>query len=335
MEEDKILKIIDKMPCGAPLYSSAFGEVTFNVIRYFAGGAKIGLLAKGGAIWYESSGKYRKGGEVTLYPSKEMRDWDKLAWKKGDVLTDDERFVIFKGFENDDYTEFFAPFEYNNNTFRQNLGLISNEFRKVNDDVAQEVIKKIEEHYSAKLNLETLKIEKRQEFKDGDILTCPATNLHNSCTFILKDERISGYTYYAAVIVGNSEELYTTSENVWCGKEENVRYATEEEKTKLFDILAKEGKRWNVEKKIIEDIRPVTKRPKPIYKKVSDIPEHEFEPFEKVLVRDQKTDKWAPDLYGSKGKVGRYNYTCIGGLCVYCIPYEGNEHLLGTTNNPD
>lgn len=233
MEEDKILKIIDKMPYGAPLYSSAFGKVTFNVIRYFAGGAKIGLLAKGGAIWYESSGKYRKGGEVTLYPSKEMRDWDKLAWKKGDVLTDDERFVIFKGFENDDYTEFFAPFEYNNNTFRQDLGLISNEFRKVNDDVAQEVIKKIEKHYSAKLNLETLKIEKHQKFKDGDI------------------------------------------------------------------------------------------------------PEHEFEPFEKVLVRDQKTDKWTPDLYGSKGKVGRYNYICIGGLCVYCIPYEGNEHLLGTTNNPD
>lgn len=69
--------------------------------------------------------------------------------------------------------------------------------------------------------------------------------------------------------------------------------------------------------------------------KVSDKLEHEFQPFEKVLIRDQKTDKWTVGLYGSKRKVGRYNYICVGTLSVYCIPYEGNEHLLDTTDNPD
>ena len=66
-----------------------------------------------------------------------------------------------------------------------------------------------------------------------------------------------------------------------------------------------------------------------------NMPEHKLEPFEKVLVRDQKTDKWVVDLYGSKRKVGHYNYMCVGGCCVYCIPYEGNEHLLDTTNSQE
>ena len=35
---------------------------------------------------------------------------------------------------------------------------------------------------------------------------------------------------------------------------EYTRYATEEEKQRLFDALAKEGKRWNAEKKQIEDL---------------------------------------------------------------------------------
>jgi hypothetical protein len=28
-------------------------------------------------------------------------------------------------------------------------------------------------------------------------------------------------------------------------------------------------------------------------------------------------------------------YVCVGGRYEYCIPYEGNEHLLGTTNDPE
>ena len=38
---------------------------------------------------------------------------------------------------------------------------------------------------------------------------------------------------------------------------DNFRIATEEEKQKMFDALAKEGKRWNAENKCIEDIKKV------------------------------------------------------------------------------
>lgn len=339
MEKDKILKVLEEVSSGTKLYSTTFGKLEFNGMVASTDGPKIELATKNQeCITYFPDGRYRKEGEITLYPSKEMRNWDKFAWKKGDVLADKNNVrIIFETFEDDTYTSFKGKHYlfklYSEEDYGKEMPQMSTSFfKKANKDEAQEYIKIIEEKLGGKLNLETLEVEKT-EFKGGDILTCPATNLHDSCTFILKEERISGYTYYAAIVVGNSEELYIGSENVWCGKEENVRYATEAEKTKLFDALTKQRKYWNAEKKIIEEINQTPKRP--MYKKVSDPPEYEFEPFEKVLVRDGKTDVWTVDLYGSKRKVGRYNYILVGGLSVYCIPYKGNEHLLDTANNPD
>ena len=50
-----------------------------------------------------------------------------------------------------------------------------------------------------------------------------------------------GNTTYGGALNGNDPTGY--------------RYATEEEKRRLFDALAKEGKRWNAEEKRIEDVR--------------------------------------------------------------------------------
>ena len=338
MEKDKILKVLEEVSSGTKLYSATFGKLEFNGIVASTDGPKIELATKNQeCITYFPDGKYRKEGEITLCPSKEMRNWDKFAWKKGDVLVDSKGvFCIFKGFSGYPYTTFIATFINNIESIISGSTIkVTQEWHKASSEDAKKYIEYINANLKKvdrKLNLETLEVEKT-EFKGGDILTCPATNLHDSCTFILKEERISGYTYYAAIVVGNSEELYIGSENVWCGKEENVRYATEAEKMKLFDALTKQRKYWNAEKKIIEEINQTPKRP--MYKKISDPPEYEFEPFEKVLVRDGKTDVWTVDLYGSKRKVGRYNYILVGGLSVYCIPYKGNEHLLDTTNNPD
>ena len=43
-----------------------------------------------------------------LFPSKEMRDWRKFLWKKGDILVsnDNDSHIIFEGFSKDDYTTF-------------------------------------------------------------------------------------------------------------------------------------------------------------------------------------------------------------------------------------
>ena len=68
--------------------------------------------------------------------------------------------------------------------------------------------------------------------------------------------------------------------------------------------------------------------------------QHKFEPFQKVLVRDKMKDEWQPDLFRCRvvsGISGEHiGFKCIGcGTYKYCIPYEGNENLLGTTDSPE
>lgn len=61
-------------------------------------------------------------------------------------------------------------------------------------------------------------------------------------------------------------------------------------------------------------------------------------PFEsKVLVRDGLSSKWLPAIWGFYNEDGcDYHYEVVGGNSFsYCIPYEGNEHLRGTTNDCD
>lgn len=60
-------------------------------------------------------------------------------------------------------------------------------------------------------------------------------------------------------------------------------------------------------------------------------PEHEFKSFDKVLVREGKNDLWKPDIFFFWSNY----FCCTRGNWSYCIPYEGNEHLVGTTNEPE
>lgn len=65
-----------------------------------------------------------------------------------------------------------------------------------------------------------------------------------------------------------------------------------------------------------------------------------LKPFDKVLVRTNKFDpSWTIDFYdGYRPKLGG-SFTPFavtgGNYFQQCIPYEGNEHLLGTTNDCD
>lgn len=57
----------------------------------------------------------------------------------------------------------------------------------------------------------------------------------------------------------------------------------------------------------------------------------ELKPFDKVLVRDSDHLKWECDILSHLGDKEDV-FVCIGDWWRQCIPYEGNEHLLGTTN---
>ena len=65
---------------------------------------------------------------------------------------------------------------------------------------------------------------------------------------------------------------------------------------------------------------------------------HEFKPFDKVLVRDSSLI-WTPKIISREGIIeGAKKVKCYittdGGEYIAPLPYEGNEYLVGTTNNP-
>ena len=92
----------------------------------------------------------------------------------------------------------------------------------------------------------TVNLEQKYVPKDGDVVCCMDIIVIYAGT----NER-GGIKTYAAL---HEQRLQTVvSERGW-GCTFEYRPATETEKQRLFDALAKHGKRWNAEKKCIEDL---------------------------------------------------------------------------------
>lgn len=258
-----------------------------------------------------------------LLPSKEMRDWGKFAWKKGDVLisNDGKKEVFFNGFTDDTYALFKAKHGFeilsDGNTIylADEDGIATSDYTLEDKDATQTYINTIEERLGGKLNIGTLEIEKAQpEFKDGDILLYKSPKFTYFSSIFILDTNRNEMRSYIRFSIGKGSIDYDVP--VYNLDTDRFRLATEEEKQQLFDALAKEGKAWDAEKKQIVDLKPKV----------------ELKPFDKVLVRNDKKDQWSANIFSYQ--VRDNMYYCLG-ECYwrYCIPYEGNEHLLGTTNN--
>lgn len=61
---------------------------------------------------------------------------------------------------------------------------------------------------------------------------------------------------------------------------------------------------------------------------------YQFKPFDRVLVRDSNSERWRCDFFEQQEEKEGFNVRCFRGVWCQCIPYNGNEHLLGTTNKP-
>lgn len=313
-----IAEILKDKPKGTKLYTDAFGELRIEDI---CTEDELGITLSSkddDELLFYNDGKYNRYGEPILFPSKEMQDWSKFAWEKGDVLVNKIKtiFIIFEGFEDDNYTTFKGKHclttignekEYTN---KESNFLVSL-FDKAKEDDAQTYIKRL----GGKLNRETLEIEKQPEFKDGDIVVykCEIEDVPD-VIFIFRgiDQLTPYYSYYASL---DSDGFLSYKLGAFGIYNRELRLATEEEKQQLFDALAKEGKAWDAEKKQIVDLKPKV----------------ELKPFDKVLVRDSKSDYWRATLFSHVNENGCY--CCMWASWSYCIPYEGNEHLLGTTKD--
>lgn len=224
--EINIVEILKDKPANTKLYSPLFSEVFFSHVS----GGYIAVEHHGGTSLFLSSGRFYDydGSEPLLFPSKEMRDWNKFAWQKGDILVNENNaHIIFEKFTDDTYTTFIGRHYLNKNYKNHVPGrytCVTQHFHIEESNAAQIYIYNIEEKIGGKLDLKILEIEK---------------------------------------------------------------------------------------------------------------PKCEFKTFDKVLGRNEKDDVWEADLFSHYREESQYPFRCIGFSRKYCIPYEGNEHLLGTRNNPE
>lgn len=320
-----IAEILKDKPQGTKLYSSACGKCelkeaddkSFKVSFY---SSKFGFM-NGGEGTFDKNGNLYDDGECVIFPSKEMRDWSKFAWKKGDILvhTDGTVHIIFEGFEDDTYRSFKGKYYlWEDNGHIEQFDdhqhcMETSSFIKANDDDTQTYINTIEKNLGGKLNRETLEIEK-QEFNDGDIVYADYGN--KQAVFIVsgKTDLSEGYNSFIAL------DLRGLTLDMGCMsffKEDlcKLRLAKEEEKKQLFDALTKASMAWDAKKKQVVDLKPKV----------------ELKPFDKVLIRDDEDHPWRVSLFGYKD--ANSYYCCNGCTWNQCIPYEGNEHLLGTTKD--
>lgn len=254
-----IYEILQNEEYGTELYTPKCGRVWHSGMANDKDSAK--------AIWtedeagrehfFDKNGKIYKEGEILLFPSKEMRDWSKF-FKKGDVLVsnDSDSHIIFKGFSKNDYTTFEGEHWISVSKKRHvsclRMQNVQDYHIEDNKDSAQTYINAIEKFCGGKLNRETLEIEKPQhEFKDGDIV------MSDSGTIVLvRGISLTRKIYYHAYM--RNEYIYINQvEGEFFSRISRIkRFATDSEKQQLFDALAKEGKRWNSEKKQIVDLKP-------------------------------------------------------------------------------
>lgn len=154
-------------------------------------------------------------------------------------------------------------------------------------------------------------------FKRGDVVYNP-----NSKMLAIFDGWASDYyaefnttiNYYADHRFGEEEVCST----------ECFSKATNEERAKFIAAAEKHyGGKYNPETLQVEPVKVVE-------------PKYSFKPFDKVLVRDREDDVWKADFFSNYVEDDEsLPYICVGSLYKLCIPYEGNEHLLGTNNNPE
>lgn len=315
-EKINILEILRDKPKGTKLYSSACGkckleEVDDKSFKISFYNSKFGFM-NGGEGYLDKNGKLYDDGECVVFPSKEMRDWEKLSWKKGDVLISDCGFMcIFKEWASDDYTKFNGCY------FDGMPNTETAKYSKLDDNIAYGYIRDIENKCGGKLNLETLEIEK-SEFKDGDIAFADYGN--RQYVFIVSGETGLSEGYNSSIYLDLSSPTSSVAFGTSFFKKDlcELRLATEEEKKQLFSALEKKGYAWDSEHKMIVDL------PKNC----------EFKPFDKVICRDSDADIWKASFFSHYDERAYYPFFCNNCGYKYCLPYnDETAKLIGTTNN--
>lgn len=167
-----------------------------------------------------------------------------------------------------------------------------------------------------------LEVPEYTTFKDGEVLS----NKEGNYIFILNTNGKYLTSLYASLAAGTSlnisDDIAVNGNNI-----ERYRLATDSEKQMMICALKASN-------------NPKAKEYLKRFFGIEEKPKYDFKPFDKVLVRKEGNEKWNISLFAreivddSDGL--SYKYECSNGtLWNCCIPFEGNECLLETAENPE
>lgn len=198
------------------------------------------------------------------------------------------------------------------------------------EEVETECTALIKIKYNANICSKFFKTGLYYNYEGAECLLFPSLKMRDWTKFFKRgDVVIKNGGGMAAVFDGWANDTYTefnTTINLYgdgnTGEEKVCdtllfRKATDEECKKFIEKVERilKGK-YNPETLQVEPVKPTCP----------------FKPFDKVLVRDNDEGEWYANYFSHYKENNDCPYVCIDNSYIYCIPYEGNEHLLGTTD---
>ena len=309
-----IAEILKYCPKGTKLYSTIFGEVTFDKIdideKYPIIVCKLDCMKTS----FTEEGHYTDypTSECVLFPSKDQRDWSKfrLPVKRGDIMmtTDKRAFIATGKVDSEGCPSAYCGIDtYHNFTIGTTTnGWTALSYIPVSEEVKKELFDKMAEA-GYKWNANTLELEKMEsEFKEGNVIKDNKNNL-----YLIVDTNVRPKIGCAL----NQDMKLTILDKVTTLASIKFTLANEKERNILYSALVREGYQYD--------------------KKQHKLVKQKFKPFDKVLIRDDINEKWSINLFSYYDEEDQaFPYVCISGRYEHCIPYEGNEYLLGTTDSP-
>jgi hypothetical protein len=367
-----IAEILRECPKGMKLYSPIFGDVYLDKIRPHL--AIVVTTDKQQGDFKEEflyDGRYGMNGECMLFPSKDKTTWEGFVppceFKDGDILFVKSVYpfiVIYKENENDEcFHKYVAIKDYPNCThIFDGIGPLCHKkgvskIRFATKEEKQKLFQVIEAK-GYKWNPETKTLEKfiEPKFKVGDVVQdkdgykveITEVNIGDECyeyiskiakgigsisfkdqdnwelvsddikpKFKVGDRVKHKQSFISGTITNIDDDCYKIKYDSGAVSLANIKYQDDWKSGcgVTFDLRFSEQDK---KQELVPDKFDIST----------------LVPFEsRVLVRHTKDEIWKPAIFGC---YNGYRYYVLGNVhWVYCIPYEGNEHLCGKTDDCD
>lgn len=291
-----IAEILKHCPKGTKLYSPAYGKVNFiEVTSPLTIKIKLSKLFGDNIKYFFNNGSINiVDGECMLFPSKEQRDWNKFRLP---VKRGDIMMTMDK-----------RAFITNGKIDNDGCPCVYCGINLFHDFTIGTTIN----GWTSSFYIPASEEAKKELFIKMGI----AGYTWNANTLEL--EKIKPKFKEGDILINkNTNTLFLYSSNTFmdCNvPDSSLELASEEDRNKFYSFINKVGYKYDKEQ------HKLTKQT--------------FKPFDKVLVRNDTNEKWSINLFSYYDEENKHcPYFCLDGRYIYCVPYEGNEYVLGTTIN--